>query len=204
MPVSATWTTPLDWATNYIVGDGDMDTYVSSNDLYLYTYGGGRGTSFPGSPVTGQRFIRTDRNYRNYTYDGTRWLGDPYALPFAAYTNLQPTTVSGNAPLLAPLPPDCDVYLHSFRCQMVYVATTNNGSNYWTINLRIEGASVVSIASFTTAAMSANTYTQGSTLTSFSTNPVTQGAKTISIEVVKTGSPGGLYIPPYPRISAIG
>lgn len=164
-----------------------------------------KGTSFPVSPAAGDTFIRTDRNYRKYTYDGTRWLGDPYALPFAAYTNLQPTTVSGNAPFLFPMPPDCDLYLHAFRCQMNYILAPNDGSNYWTITLRIEGASVVSIASFTTAAMSAATYTQqSSTVTSFSTNPVTQGAKTISIAVTKTGSPGGLYVTPYLRVSDIG
>lgn len=31
------------------------------------------GTSFPGSPTTGDRFFRTDRNIE-YVYDGTRWL----------------------------------------------------------------------------------------------------------------------------------
>lgn len=37
--------------------------------------GGGilSGTSFPGSPTTGDRFFRSDRNI-DYVYDGTRWL----------------------------------------------------------------------------------------------------------------------------------
>ncbi len=74
MPVSATWTTPLDWATNYVVGESDMDTYVSSNDLYLYTFGGGSGTAFPGTPTTGQRFWRTDFTpHRLYYYTGSAW-----------------------------------------------------------------------------------------------------------------------------------
>lgn len=36
MAVADIWTTPLDWDFDRLVSEGDMDTYVSSNLLYLY------------------------------------------------------------------------------------------------------------------------------------------------------------------------
>lgn len=36
MAVTSTWTAPLDWDFDRLVNESDMDTYVSSNLLYLY------------------------------------------------------------------------------------------------------------------------------------------------------------------------
>ena len=49
------------------------------------------------------------------------------------------------------------VRLLAFYCT-VYVATTNNGANFWTIQLLDVGLNV--LASFTTAAIAANTWTR--------------------------------------------
>lgn len=55
-----------------IVGDNEADLIIHGGE----SGGGGgvpEGTSFPGSPLTGEKFYRTDRLIEYY-YDGTRWL----------------------------------------------------------------------------------------------------------------------------------
>jgi hypothetical protein len=47
-----------------------LDPGLEFNGTVLRT---ARGTGFPGSPASGDRFLRTDRNI-DYFYDGTRWL----------------------------------------------------------------------------------------------------------------------------------
>lgn len=73
----------------------------------------------------------------------------------------------------------------------VFVATTNNGSHYWTLNLVDSNASV--LASFNTSAASANAATR------LSTGSVTQPASSnpsLGIVPIATGSPGAIYIWP--------
>ncbi len=180
----------------------DLAPYFVSYDSSRYL---GRFTSnplsanVPGGLQSGDWGMRSDLG-RQVHYDGSRWVSEPYALPWITYTTLQGITTDNSTPFAAPLPPEYDIYLSVWRCSFVYVATTNNGSNYWTVKLRIEGASITDIASFNTSGMTVNTYSQHTAVSSFITNPVTNGAKTLSITVVKTGSPGALYLTPYLRV----
>lgn len=79
----------------------------------------------------------------------------------------------------------------AFYCS-VYVATTNNGTNYWTITLS-STPSGNAVASISTAAIAANTFTRLSDLT------ITQPASTdveFYITPTATGAPGAIYIVP--------
>ena len=90
------------------------------------------------------------------------------------------------------------VYVLSFYVT-VYVNTTNNGTNFWTINLK--DSSGTTIASVTTSAIAANTSTRLSDLT------ITQPASTstsLTVTAVATLSPGSIYIVPSVALLRIG
>ena len=74
--------------------------------------------------------------------------------------------------------------------QAAYVATTNDGSNYWTIAL-VE-ADLTAITSVNTSAASADTWTMLSD-TSVG-GSVDRGDIGLLVRVTKTGSPGNLYL----------
>lgn len=111
-----------------------------------------------------------------------------FLYPFGVYANLSPMTVNGD-PYGASI--DRTITFVNWS-QYLYVATTNNGSNYWTIELkRITDSAVIN--SISTAALSANTQylVQDS---SFSISSVGVADKGMWITTTKTGSPGALYM----------
>lgn len=76
--------------------------------------------------------------------------------------------------------------------QAAYVATTNNGSHYWTIRLRkLDGTTDTIIKSFDTSAQSADTWF---TNTETDSDTLVATEEVVYIQVVKTGSPGDLYL----------
>lgn len=108
-------------------------------------------------------------------------------LPFVAYTNLSPMNTNASPYAVSVDRPTT----FSKWTQSHFVLSTNNPSNYWTINLKTLGASL--IASFNTASQPSNTWNQ-SAITSFSLPSVNTGHKGVYVEVVKVGSPGLLYL----------
>jgi hypothetical protein len=70
--MTATWTAPRTWTNGELVTDTMLNAHVRDNTDYLYTYGGGAGTAFPGSPVAGQTFFRTDKRLL-FAYTGSAW-----------------------------------------------------------------------------------------------------------------------------------
>lgn len=79
----------------------------------------------------------------------------------------------------------------AFYCS-VFVLTTNNGTNFWTLAL-IASPSSTTVASVTTSASSANTWTRLSDLT------ISQPATTdigLTIQATATLSPGAIFIFP--------
>lgn len=147
-----------------------------------------RGTAFPTSPapVLGDEFTRTDFGFSCY-YDGTRWLGPVSPIPFQLWAGAPPPYTAANAILFYPAPQSLSFVVNSLTYG-VFIATTNNASNYWTIVLETDTGA---IDTRTTASLAANTIT---------TIPVTtiSGVKTANtymrITISKTGSPGGLTI----------
>jgi hypothetical protein len=74
----------------------------------------------------------------------------------------------------------------------VYVVTTNNGTNFWTIDLTSDDGTTV-IASVNTSAVAANGWRRLSDLTI--TQPATTNA-VVSIKPTATLSPGSIFIAP--------
>lgn len=153
---------------------------------------GPRGTSFPGSPASGDRFYRTDRKIE-YEYDGTRWLSvSQHRVAIATNRALSPFSATGVV-LDSPTPQAEDATNH-FLEKIVYetnVNTTNNGSNFWTVDAVSGGGT--SMGSFTTAADTVGTWTPHVT----SVNAV-YGSGVISVRILtKTGAPGVIFVTAY-------
>jgi len=144
-------------------------------------------TSNPGSPATGDVCYRTDLGWWIY-YDGTRWLTmHEYSISTFA------TNVSAAGDPIA-LPFDGRYAAYYTRANVVtYVATTNDGTNYWTVG--IEGVNLAfsartTLFSFNTSADTLATLTQHADSTaSAPTNNFWINAK-----LTKTNAPGNLNV----------
>lgn len=105
-------------------------------------------------------------------------------LPFSAY---QLNTYSQSATGLAfALTVPRDLQLVEWH-QSIYVAGTNNGSNYWSVSLKRVSDSA-ELSTFNTSAMSAATWTRNSN--AGLSIDVTTAHLGLYISVSKTGSPG--------------
>lgn len=82
--------------------------------------------------------------------------------------------------------------LVEFRAS-VYVNGTNNGTNYWTINL-LDGTTAAVLATFNTLASAGSTWLRLST-TTFGAQPAGTVAS-INVQCVPTLAPGTLFIVP--------
>lgn len=102
--------------------------------------GGGtpQGTAFPGSPTTNDHFIRTNINNWEFFYDGTRWRTvQTFELAFAPDPGINTgTTNAADNVSRAGIPWKGTYNLWLLRMEyFAFVATTNDGSNNWTIKL---------------------------------------------------------------------
>lgn len=116
--------------------------------------------------------------------------GDGFWIVLSSYTVLSPVAATPSSIGLQTIPRDCTLlkWAHS-----VFVATTNNGTNYWTVSLQISVAAVnTTIASFTTAADSVGTWNRH-VATSFTTSVLTANSHLyLHVTAAKTGTPGNL------------
>lgn len=173
-------------------------TFASAPSSGEYTVviavGGGypSGTSFPGSPSSGDRFDRTDLN-RLCFYDGTRWLTmTEFTLPLTART-LMGFTASPSTWAHAPVDSEYDMFITRIEWTS-FVSTTNDGSNYWTHDLqKVQTSSGTSIVTDVTSAQAANAWVrQGSAAVDHSVVKATYNSFTLVS--TKTGSPGACYV----------
>jgi hypothetical protein len=110
-------------------------------------------------------------------------------MPFGVFQHISPLTIDPSFPYAQTI--DRSLQQLSWY-QHLYVATTNNGSNYWTIILaRISDGATV--ATLTTAAVTVNTQTVIST-TTFAINPLLTSYQMLYVKCTKTGAPGALYL----------
>jgi hypothetical protein len=146
-----------------------------------------QGTAFPASGMAaGDLFFRTDYLLW-FVYDGTRWVTqDEYALSPVVVFNVPTTTAPNNVGIIA-LPSVLDFYIERVIFQ-TFVETTNNGSNYYTVQVRLSDGT--SITTRTTAADTVNTWTTGRTAPA---TVVTPGHLEVRVSA-KTGAPGNLYL----------
>lgn len=95
--------------------------------------GGGidEGTAFPGSPVADDLFYRTDRNLI-YFYDGTRWLTVNLYESHFGWSQAGLTSDQGVA--YFPVDSTYALYLVELITSSIVIGT-NNGSNFWEMEL---------------------------------------------------------------------
>jgi hypothetical protein len=151
-----------------------------------------RGTSFPGSPAANDLFFRTDLGI-TCQYNGTRWLGPPEPVPFTPWEGAAPYNTSGYAPFVFPSIVKSFVFIEVDF--LVYVYTTNNASNYWTISIT---NAITTLLSVITASIGANAViTVSPTI-----NPATlyTSAMYLNITITKTGAPGNIDVSPNIRV----
>jgi hypothetical protein len=147
------------------------------------------GTSMPGSPATNQRITRTDLGL-DFFYNGTRWLStELFSESFSSPAlSVFPTTTSGTL-LFLPTSGIFDYWVERFVI-VTQTAATNDGSNYWTVQVtRYPSATNVG----------GNALTNADTVNVPTRHVVTVGALTGTSDpmllqaMVKNGSPGSLY-----------
>lgn len=73
-----------------------------------------------------------------------------------------------------------------------YVATTNNGSNYWTFDLKVETGTAM--ATITTAADTAGVWTPHEGTIDPAYASFGSGKDWLNLSITKVGSPGNLYM----------
>lgn len=136
-------TTPLDGTEEVHILDGGNSRRVAVKHLAA------RGTSFPGSPATGDIFYRTDRNIE-YVYDGTRWLSTQlFVLSFAPESGVINGITAGGVPQRAGNPwwNIYDIYVETGQVTTILTNGTT-ASNYFTLQFQTgDGASVSSFGS---------------------------------------------------------
>lgn len=132
-----------------------------------------------------------------YARKSAGWIEAPLYLPFGVYTNISPLSASPSYPYAATVDRTYNFIKWS---QGVYVDTTNNGTNYWTLEL-IRWTDDAQIAYLSTSGSSANTHTLLST-TSFTSNSIATSGVGVILRATKTGNPGVIYtIGPMVKIS---
>lgn len=144
------------------------------------------GTSFPGSPATGDRYWRTDLAEEFY-YDGTRWLSTVISrLALGTFQNISVGATLDMSVEAA----DGDVWLIAMYASL-YTVTTLDGSKYWNLELfKYDAGSGTSLGSVNNQGGTANTYIRkklaiGALLGT--------GMDDLNLSASKTSTPGNLY-----------
>lgn len=125
------------------------------------------------------------------------WLRSRLALPLPFTPSagvLSPFSANGT-PFVAPI--GWDMTPRALYCS-VFVLTTNNGSNYWTVTLNIAttGGTITAQGSVDTSGITAGGWNT-LTLSSFVTSPWPAATYAITtLSLTKTGTPGNLFLNP--------
>jgi hypothetical protein len=149
------------------------------------------GTANP-TGATGDRYWRTDLGLEIY-YDGTRWLTTQlFREPFGTGNTVTPDTVGTALGRMAPWGTAYDLWLVSWDTT-TYVATTNDGTKYWTLTLAkvVANDTPTNIDQYTTAADTVNSWTHHRRALGVSYVAATYFE--IFMTGAKTSTPGGLY-----------
>lgn len=155
----------------------------------------GRGAAFPtaGDGVVlqaGDRFFRSDL-LLECVYDGANWLTTfENVIPVVAQTQFASATTT-NAVLVS----TTDTYRITKITMSAMVATTNNASNYWSIQLQAMNDSFsafTEVMGVTTASMAPNTYVRAPQ--TIVNAQIGVGRSALRVGLSKTGSPGDLRL----------
>lgn len=162
---------------------GDFTVNAANTTLTAWVAGGAagyaEGTSFPGSPASGDKFFHNTYDLL-FFYDGTRWLTTTlYTGYISNQRALDPITASSAKD--GPFPhPSLDIYVETYYAE-AFVATTNTGTQYWTFACFGTTLSTISNAASTWLRESA------------SVNAVVANVAGVNVFITKVSTPGGLY-----------
>lgn len=113
------------------------ESVLGTGDLEVGGGGYPQGTSFPGSPVSGDKFYRTDLNWLCF-YDGTRWLTcHEYEITL---TSPNASTAGDWTFSRAALRADRQIYLTTCHTTTWHL-TAPSALNFWTIDVSTYDAS---------------------------------------------------------------
>ena len=175
----------------YFVSDEDvLERWSGSAWVQVAVNQGGTpsGTAFPGSPVSGDMYYRTNvRGGMLFRYDGTRWLSEQEFFHNYSAENVGNGTVGRYA-----LPRDYAAWLERYDI-VCYCGATANGSNYKQLRLLTD---VADTTSTTIATWSLATFTQnqwgGASGNIGAATALT--AMVLKLDVIDgAGSPGAIY-----------
>jgi len=148
-----------------------------------------QGTSFPGSPATNLHFCRTDLNNAEFFYDGTRWRS-VHIYEMILHSPLTPNTASPQVIGAGSLRGHTQgIYWLDHR--VATTGGTNDGSNYWTWNLRDQqdaGGADASVGTLSAISLGSGWLGIAGTINAVSAAPVMA-----YVSMAKTGSPSGAY-----------
>lgn len=117
--------------------------------------------------------------------------GKGFFVPFANYAAIDNSNITANGnPFITTV--GKAMVLQTW-VQSTYVYTTNNGTNYWTIEIDYYDGSTVQITTFNTSTHTNDVWTK--TSTSLGGTALTSTTKYLIIGCTKTGTPGALVLP---------
>jgi hypothetical protein len=181
----------------HVSGTLGADTRINLNSVPVLEVG----TAFPGSPVTGQKFTRSDRHYLEYYYDGTRWLSvqvfkQPYisrsTQPFPQATIVFDTT-------LVEYTLGSGIYITNIAANFFPASVAQSSSNFYTIVC----GTIDTVGTITNITLTGGTQ-DTKLMTTLGTwrplvptfTPVVFGTSTplLYIQMTPSGSPGTFYM----------
>lgn len=151
-----------------------------------------KGTSFPGSPSSGDQYFRTDLGLDCY-YDGTRWLTKTeYQIPFYTIGDM-PATATGTKFNGVADNSQAGMYL-TRMVNTIFVNPSNDSTHYWTVQVQWNTAGAVPTnigSAISTQGLSASSFLETNTTINAALSTT---AKSFSIVATKVSTAGTAYI----------
>lgn len=181
----ATTETDID-NVEYMVGERADGTDVKIPGSLLSS-GGSSGTSFPGSPATGDIFWRSDRAIE-YFYDGTQWLST-FTISLTIDSRGD-QTASSFGQMIAGLPYSGTYGFYVESINVISVLTNaTTGSNYFTFNFyHVTTTAGTLLGSYSSISDTQNAFQQNSISVGVA---LASSVKEIHMDMVETGAASG-------------
>lgn len=158
---------------------GQTDQTVTSSGISA-------GTANPGTPADGDLFNRTDLGLIiRYHSTGTRWMCVcPHQVDIGMQDALTPISANGSLRASGPYPIANSILILGSALS-IYVNTTNDASNYWSL--------AFPNATLTTAAVAAGAWRRLTSATTSVVDLTSAAAAVFDCPFTKTGAPGSAY-----------
>lgn len=170
-----------------------VESGPATEDAVDFAYQPTSGTSFPGSPTTGQRFFRTDRGIEYY-WDGTRWLSTQlFSLPISTQDAVNPLSASSQHRVANPHWNRYAIYVERVMTQ-TYLTSGTTASNYFTVNFGHSTAAAAGDAlgsNISSQSITQNSWTGGE---SNANEVVPSTANMLFANIVETGTATGYVL----------